>query len=66
MVFTGIETTLSGMHNWTDYGGGKLKPEYEVFGPDPGCHGRISGAVSGALLLNSEEFLHWKFERICK
>jgi hypothetical protein len=65
MVFTGKENVLSGMHSWTEIGG-KLNPASEVFHPDPECHGRLWGATIAPLNLDSEEFLSWKFERICK
>jgi hypothetical protein len=66
MVFTGEEKILSGMYSWTDYGGGKVRPVSELFGPDPKCSGATFGATTGALLLNSQESLNWRFERVCK
>lgn len=66
MIFTGKEKVLGGMHGWTDYGGGKVRPAIELFGSDPKCSGALSGTGAAALLLDSRESLKWRFERVCK
>jgi len=49
-VFTG-KNVLSDTHSWTDIVG-KLYLVYEVFSPDPKCHGKLSIAAIASLDLD--------------